>query len=206
MKEVILSLIKILLGCVLPRQVIPLPVPKAQQNPFTTFLCLFRVCMVKSVNGCDLSCFCVHECEGSSRMGSRPRRYLFTGHENGTIQVTVFHINLRSLTRSVTFLYSNLGSHFGRILGCVIFVYLNAEKQTNMSACKTCSRRSSIEEIWLGNNFHMYTHECLACHRPTAGDRIGIWFSVSWRIIKGVPFCAVMLDYYDILRSRYTNK
>lgn len=46
-----------------------------------------RVCMVKSVNGCDLSCFCVHECEGSSRMGSRPRRYLFTGHENGTIQM-----------------------------------------------------------------------------------------------------------------------
>lgn len=29
----------------------------------------------------------VRECEGSSRMGSRPRRYLFTGHGNGSIQM-----------------------------------------------------------------------------------------------------------------------
>lgn len=29
----------------------------------------------------------MRECEGSSRMGSRPRRYLFTGHVNGSIQM-----------------------------------------------------------------------------------------------------------------------
>ncbi|XP_034721374.1 BTB/POZ domain-containing protein KCTD3-like, partial [Etheostoma cragini] len=29
----------------------------------------------------------VHECEGSSRIGSRPRRYLFSGHGNGSIQM-----------------------------------------------------------------------------------------------------------------------
>ena len=42
---------------------------------------------VKSVDGSMVTCFCLHECEGSSRVGSRPRSYLFTGHCNGTIQI-----------------------------------------------------------------------------------------------------------------------
>ncbi|RXG60839.1 BTB/POZ domain-containing protein KCTD3 [Armadillidium vulgare] len=46
-----------------------------------------RVCSIKSVDGTTISGFCVHECEGSSRMGSRPRRYIFTGHSNGAIQM-----------------------------------------------------------------------------------------------------------------------
>ena len=43
--------------------------------------------MIKSVDNTTISGFCVHECEGSSRMGSRPRRYIFTGHSNGAIQM-----------------------------------------------------------------------------------------------------------------------
>ncbi|XP_056134684.1 BTB/POZ domain-containing protein KCTD3 [Lampris incognitus] len=46
-----------------------------------------RICEVQSVDGTTISCFMVRECEGSSRMGSRPRRYLFTGHGNGSIQI-----------------------------------------------------------------------------------------------------------------------
>uniref|UniRef100_A0A8C5EU71 BTB domain-containing protein n=1 Tax=Gouania willdenowi TaxID=441366 RepID=A0A8C5EU71_GOUWI len=46
-----------------------------------------RICEVQSVDGTTISCFMVRECEASSRMGSRPRRYLFTGHGNGTIQM-----------------------------------------------------------------------------------------------------------------------
>ncbi|XP_061670385.1 BTB/POZ domain-containing protein KCTD3 [Syngnathoides biaculeatus] len=46
-----------------------------------------RICEVQSVDGTTISCFMVRECEGSSRMGSRPRRYLFTGHGNGSIQL-----------------------------------------------------------------------------------------------------------------------
>nr|XP_054758380.1 BTB/POZ domain-containing protein KCTD3-like [Lytechinus pictus] len=46
-----------------------------------------RVCQIRSVDGSSISSFCVHECEGSSRMGSRPRRYLFTGHANGGVQM-----------------------------------------------------------------------------------------------------------------------
>uniref|UniRef100_A0A6Q2YQI8 BTB/POZ domain-containing protein KCTD3 n=1 Tax=Esox lucius TaxID=8010 RepID=A0A6Q2YQI8_ESOLU len=46
-----------------------------------------RICEVASVDGTTISCFTVRECEGSSRMGSRPRRYLFTGHSNGSIQM-----------------------------------------------------------------------------------------------------------------------
>ncbi|XP_006627705.1 SH3KBP1-binding protein 1 [Lepisosteus oculatus] len=46
-----------------------------------------RVCEVRSVDGTAITAFVVHECEGSSRIGSRPRRYLFTGHANGSIQM-----------------------------------------------------------------------------------------------------------------------
>uniref|UniRef100_A0A8C1SGE0 SH3KBP1 binding protein 1 n=1 Tax=Cyprinus carpio TaxID=7962 RepID=A0A8C1SGE0_CYPCA len=45
-----------------------------------------RVCEVRSVDGTSITAFVVHECEGSSRIGSRPRRYLFSGHSNGSIQ------------------------------------------------------------------------------------------------------------------------
>ncbi|MFH4979363.1 hypothetical protein AB6A40_006072 [Gnathostoma spinigerum] len=47
----------------------------------------FRLCTIRSVDGSAVSAFLVHECEGSSRMGARPRRYLFTGTSNGTIQM-----------------------------------------------------------------------------------------------------------------------
>ena len=47
----------------------------------------FRVCVIKSVDGTMITSFFVHECEGSSRMGSRPRRVLFTGHSNGVVQI-----------------------------------------------------------------------------------------------------------------------
>ncbi|KAJ7988956.1 hypothetical protein DPEC_G00314560 [Dallia pectoralis] len=46
-----------------------------------------RICEVASVDSTTISCFTVRECEGSSRMGSRPRRYLFTGQSNGSIQM-----------------------------------------------------------------------------------------------------------------------
>lgn len=46
-----------------------------------------RVCEVRSVDGTSITSFMVHECEGSSRIGSRPRRYLFSGHSNGSIQM-----------------------------------------------------------------------------------------------------------------------
>uniref|UniRef100_A0A8C6WS48 SH3KBP1 binding protein 1 n=1 Tax=Neogobius melanostomus TaxID=47308 RepID=A0A8C6WS48_9GOBI len=46
-----------------------------------------RVCEVRSVDGTSITCFTVHECEGSSRIGSRARRYLFSGHANGSIQM-----------------------------------------------------------------------------------------------------------------------
>ena len=56
---------------------------RKQPNTNTTT----RVCIVKSVDASLVTSFTVHECEGSSRVGSRPRRYLFTGHSNGCVQV-----------------------------------------------------------------------------------------------------------------------
>ena len=53
----------------------------------TPVLFSIRVCEVRSVDGTSITAFMVHECEGSSRIGSRPRRYLFSGHGNGSIQM-----------------------------------------------------------------------------------------------------------------------
>ncbi|XP_015263145.1 PREDICTED: SH3KBP1-binding protein 1 isoform X1 [Gekko japonicus] len=46
-----------------------------------------RICEVCSVDGSPITAFMVQECEGSSRIGSRPRRYVFTGHSNGGVQM-----------------------------------------------------------------------------------------------------------------------
>ena len=41
----------------------------------------------RSVDGTTITSFCVHECEGSSRIGSRPRRFVITGHSSGAVQM-----------------------------------------------------------------------------------------------------------------------
>lgn len=46
-----------------------------------------RIALIKSSDYSKITCFCVHECDGPSRLNSRPRRYLFTGHSNGTLQL-----------------------------------------------------------------------------------------------------------------------
>lgn len=46
-----------------------------------------RICTIKSVDHSMITSFCVHECEEPSKINSRPRRYLFTGHSNGTLQL-----------------------------------------------------------------------------------------------------------------------
>ncbi len=33
-----------------------------------------------------ISCFTIHECEGPSRLSTRPRRFIFTGHDNGLLE------------------------------------------------------------------------------------------------------------------------
>ena len=46
-----------------------------------------RVCKIKSVDGSNITTYCVHECEAANRIGMRSRRFIFTGHTNGAIQV-----------------------------------------------------------------------------------------------------------------------
>ncbi|KAE9414554.1 hypothetical protein Angca_007691, partial [Angiostrongylus cantonensis] len=46
-----------------------------------------RICTIRSVDGSAISSFTVHECEGSSRIGSRPRRFLFCGTTSGSVQM-----------------------------------------------------------------------------------------------------------------------
>jgi hypothetical protein len=46
-----------------------------------------RVCEIKSVDGSNVTTYCVHECEAANRIGMRSRRFIFTGHANGLIQI-----------------------------------------------------------------------------------------------------------------------
>ncbi|KAF8381370.1 hypothetical protein PRIPAC_70512 [Pristionchus pacificus] len=46
-----------------------------------------RLCTIKSVDGAPITSFVVHECEGSTRIGCRPRRFLFTGTSTGSVQM-----------------------------------------------------------------------------------------------------------------------
>ncbi|KAH8855059.1 BTB/POZ domain-containing protein KCTD3 [Schistosoma japonicum] len=46
-----------------------------------------RICVIHSVDRSPISSFTVHEHDGFNRVGAHPRRYIFTGHSNGTIQV-----------------------------------------------------------------------------------------------------------------------
>lgn len=49
---------------------------------------MFRVCKIESVDGANISAYYVHECEAINRTGLRSRRFIFTGHVNGTVQVS----------------------------------------------------------------------------------------------------------------------
>ncbi len=51
-------------------------------------LCVSRVCQIDSVDGSNISAFTVHECEAINRVGMRSKRFVFTGHVNGSIQVS----------------------------------------------------------------------------------------------------------------------
>lgn len=60
-----------------------------------------RICLIKSVDGSMITSFCVHECEGNSRLlGSRPRRFILTGHSNGKVQMwdltTALELSMKS--------------------------------------------------------------------------------------------------------------
>ncbi|KAF1603091.1 UNVERIFIED_CONTAM: BTB/POZ domain-containing protein KCTD3, partial [Eudyptes robustus] len=46
-----------------------------------------RLCTIKTVDAQPITAFYVHECEGSNRMGARPRRYLFAGTSSGSVQM-----------------------------------------------------------------------------------------------------------------------
>ncbi|CAI5450307.1 unnamed protein product [Caenorhabditis angaria] len=63
-----------------------------------------RICVIDSVDFSPFTSFFVHECDGASRIGNRPRRYLFCGTVNGSVQMwdlttalDQFHSNKQAL-------------------------------------------------------------------------------------------------------------
>ncbi len=47
----------------------------------------YRICKITSVDNSNITCYCVHECDSVNRVGMRSRRFVFTGHVNGSVQV-----------------------------------------------------------------------------------------------------------------------
>lgn len=58
-----------------------------------------RVCTISAVDGSPVSALMVHEFDSSSRLGSRPRRFLLSGHENGSVQMFDLTTALEQLAR-----------------------------------------------------------------------------------------------------------
>lgn len=46
-----------------------------------------RVAKIQSVDNSSISAYYVHECEALGRLGYRPRKFVFTGHSNGSVQL-----------------------------------------------------------------------------------------------------------------------
>lgn len=83
------------------------------------FICFDRVCIIRAVDCTIITCFCVHECEGSSRMGSRPRRFILTGHCNGAIQMwdltTALDLANKCLRESYYYVLHKIIAYFGKL-------------------------------------------------------------------------------------------
>lgn len=72
-----------------------------------------RVCIIKSVDNSTITSFCVHECEGSSRMGSR---FILSGHCNGAIQMWDLTTALELASRGEPTQQTSGGPNAGELL------------------------------------------------------------------------------------------
>ncbi|VDK74243.1 unnamed protein product [Litomosoides sigmodontis] len=68
-----------------------------------------RLCTIRTVGDSAITAFLVHECEGS-RVNSRPRRFLFTGTSNGSIQMWDLTTALDQYHASLSFPNLSLGN------------------------------------------------------------------------------------------------
>ena len=72
----------------------------------------------KSVDHSRVTAYTIHECDAATRMGSRPRRFLFTGHGNGSIQVS---------TSFIYVIFDEVGGRFvGWPLVCFLIIVLKS--------------------------------------------------------------------------------
>ena len=94
-----------------------------------------RICTIKSVDYSSITSFCVHECEGPSRLNSRPRRYLFTGHSNGTIQLWDLTTALELKPSDQTYVGGPSATEFVRLLDQCDLANANSGYSTPTTNC-----------------------------------------------------------------------
>ncbi|KAK0409741.1 hypothetical protein QR680_004727 [Steinernema hermaphroditum] len=73
-----------------------------------------RLATINSIDNSPITAFLIHECEGSNRMGSRPRRFLFTGSTNGGIQMWDLTTAIDQYNSRVSFSQSILSAAIGQ--------------------------------------------------------------------------------------------
>ena len=54
------------------------------------------MCKIEAVDGSNISAYTVHECDAINRVGMRSKRFVFTGHLNGGIQVSLLNRTSRN--------------------------------------------------------------------------------------------------------------
>ena len=118
--------------------------------------------VVRSVDSSPINCFTIHECEGPARLSSRPRRFIFTGHDNGSIQLfdLTTAIELCSTTTEIFSQSSNGGpspADLLKMLDRCDFAATNGQNQHFLSSrCPTpCCVNNSVNHA--ANNTVNYT-------------------------------------------------
>lgn len=111
-----------------------------------------RICTIKSVDYSTITSFCVHECEGPSRLNSRPRRYLFTGHSNGTIQLWDLTTALELKPTDQSYLGGPTPSEFVKLLDQCDLASSNASGYSTPTTTTTTTNSHQLNNILNANN------------------------------------------------------
>ncbi|XP_066910884.1 BTB/POZ domain-containing protein KCTD3-like [Clytia hemisphaerica] len=103
-----------------------------------------RLMTCKSVDGSRITASTVHECDAAARMGSRPRRFLFTGHGNGSLQMWDITTAIERASKT---------PEFGNILGPSDQELLKLLDQCDLSVSRCTTPRRFNSEASLTSQF-----------------------------------------------------
>ena len=170
-----------------------------------------RICTIRSVDYSNITSFCVHECEGPSRLNSRPRRYLFTGHSNGTVQLWDLTTALELKPSDQNHLGGPSAGEFVKLLDrCDLMVSNNSGYSTPTTNCiSPCTNAINLNNPKLHKNVLINSNNAnlapssssSSCHPNTednCGEKKFEWKKKkNQQVFLKLRFISFMLFYYE---------